>query len=1331
MRDTTLTMSTRRDASHIDLRGLDAFILDMDGVVTNTARIHATAWKQTFDEYLQERAQQAGGSFRPFDLEADYLTYVDGKPRWDGVRDFLRSRQIDLPFGDLTDPPEKETVGGIGNRKNGLYLRLLEEQGADPYPSTVELVRWLRSKGIRTALISASRNARKVLQSAHLTDLFDVVVDGIDAGQLKLQGKPAPDIFLEAGRRLQVGPDRSAVIEDSLAGVEAAKAGGFALVIGVDRGGQEEELHKHGADVVVSDLSELGVDGPTGPERRAGLPSALDNITAIFKRLQKGVPAVFLDYDGTLTPIVRDPRLAIMSEEIRDAIHELATICLVSVVSGRDLQDVRNMVGLSDLAYVGSHGFEIMGPDGSFREQERGRQFLPSLDAAEGELRSAVKEVKGAWVDRKRFAIAVHYRLVTPGDVPRLEGLFKGVVQGHKDLKMMGGKKVFELRPNMNWDKGRAVLTLLDLFHVDGSLTVPLYIGDDVTDEDAFRALGGQGISILVSDHPQETAANYVLNDVAEVHRFLDLLALLFKGEAGAGIWTLRYDGFEPEQEKLRETLCTTGNGYFASRGAAPESVAGKVHYPGNYLAGVYNRLISHIDGHVIENESMVNGPNWLCLSFRIDGGEPFDIGSADLLEYHQELDMRRGTYDRTILFADPRGRRTRVYQRKFVSMDSPHHAGLETTITPEDWSGSVQVLSALDGNVDNALVERYQQLDDHHLVPIGTGTVGEDVIWLEAETNQSHIRLATAARTAAFQGVEALAPKRRSIESPGFIGQELDIPVERGRPTRIEKIVTVSTSRDRAISESRIEALQRLGDSPSFDQLLGEHAEAWSSLWARCAIEIDADHEHMALILNLHIFHLLQTVSAHSIDLDVGVPPRGLHGEAYRGLIMWDEIFIFPFLNLRIPDLTRALLLYRYRRLPWAQRAARQAGLRGAMFPWQSGSDGQEEAQKLHLNPISGEWIPDYSHLERHISLAIGYNVWQYYQVSGDLDFMSFYGAKMMVEIARFWASKAQYSSTLDRYGILGVMGPDEFHEKYPGAPEPGVNNNAYTNVMAAWLFCRALDTLRMLPPERRRDLFEDLDISGAEIDHWEDISRKMFIPFHRDGIISQFEGYDDLKELDWKAYRKKYGNIHRLDRILKAEGDSPDRYKLSKQADVLMLFYLFSAEELGELFDRLGYRLELGTIHRTIDYYMDRTSHGSTLSRVVHAWVLSRFNREMSWNLFLEALRSDISDIQGGTTQEGIHLGAMAGTVDMVQRCYSGLETRGDVLWFNPSIPRGLKTVRFDIEYRSHWVNVVISKGKLRLSSMSQGIAPVRIGFKGTTQALPSGGRLEFDLL
>ncbi len=308
---------------------------------------------------------------------------------------------------------------------------------------------------------------------------------------------------------------------------------------------------------------------------------------------------------------------------------------------------------------------------------------------------------------------------------------------------------------------------------------------------------------------------------------------------------------------------------------------------------------------------------------------------------------------------------------------------------------------------------------------------------------------------------------------------------------------------------------------------------------------------------------------------------------------------------------MTRALLMYRYRRLNEARVAARKAGYRGAMYPWQSGSNGREESQDVHLNPKSGRWLPDHSRLQRHVNAAIAYNAWQYYQVTRDQEFLFFHGAEMILEIARFWASIATYNAELDRYEILGVMGPDEYHDGYPGVHNPGLNNNAYTNLMAVWVLCCALELLALLPEDRRQGLCERLDLGQKEIEHWQDISRKMRIVFHDGGIISQFEGYERLEEFDWEAYRGKYGNIHRLDRILEAEGDTTNRYKVSKQADVLMLFYLFSAEELSQLFSRLGYDFDRETIPKNINYYWKRTSHGSSLSRVIHAWVLARSDR------------------------------------------------------------------------------------------------------------------------
>ena len=264
---------------------------------------------------------------------------------------------------------------------------------------------------------------------------------------------------------------------------------------------------------------------------------------------------------------------------------------------------------------------------------------------------------------------------------------------------------------------------------------------------------------------------------------------------------------------------------------------------------------------------------------------------------------------------------------------------------------------------------------------------------------------------------------------------------------------------------------------------------------------------------------------------------------------------------------------MYRYRRIGEARAAAREAGFLGAMFPWQSGSEGIEETQRVHLNPMSGRWEPDLSRNQRHVNAAIFFNIWNYFQTTRDRAFLESYGAEMMLDIARFWASIAHFNPARERYEIHGVMGPDEFHEKYPGAERGGLANNAYTNVMVAWLFDIAAKLPSLLSASSAEGLRARLSIGDDVLALWRDMSRRMFVPFNADGIISEFEGWDDLEELDWGAYRAKYENIQRLDRILRAEGDEPDRYKIAKQADTVMLFFLFSGDELREIFERLGY--------------------------------------------------------------------------------------------------------------------------------------------------------------
>jgi trehalose/maltose hydrolase-like predicted phosphorylase len=400
-------------------------------------------------------------------------------------------------------------------------------------------------------------------------------------------------------------------------------------------------------------------------------------------------------------------------------------------------------------------------------------------------------------------------------------------------------------------------------------------------------------------------------------------------------------------------------------------------------------------------------------------------------------------------------------------------------------------------------------------------------------------------------------------------------------------------------------------------------------------------------------------------------------------------------------------------------------------MFPWQSGSDGTEETQRVHLNPLSGRWEPDLSRNQRHVGAAIFHNVWHYFLATRDVGFLTDYGAELMLEIARFWASIAHFSPERGRYEIHGVMGPDEFHERYPGAAEGGLRNNAYTNVMVAWLCQVAHEVLPLLPASRAEALRGKLGLGDEELCNWEDMSRRMFVPFHGDGIISQFEGYEELEELDWDAYREKYGNIQRLDRILRAEGDDPNRYKIAKQADTVMLFFLFSSDELRRLFDRLGYPYGPDTAPKNVGYYDRRTSHGSTLSFVTHAGALAPLDLESSWERFLVALESDVGDVQGGTTKEGIHMGVMSGTLDLVQRCYAGTQIRDGVLRFDPRLPGPLEGLSFSMQFEGTPIHVMLADGRVTVTAHPEGVSrPIKVAVGDDVREVCPGERSTFEL-
>jgi trehalose 6-phosphate phosphatase len=504
----------------------DAVVFDLDGVVTLTASVHAAAWKRLFDEFLERRSKETGEPFVPFALEDDYHTYVDGKPRIEGVKSFLASRRIEFPEGSSDDGPEEATAWGLGSRKNGYFQRVLEERGAEVDERTVAFIERLRAEGIRVAVASSSKNCGPILDRAGLTDLFEARVDGIVSEEIGLKGKPNPDIFVEAAQRVGATPPRTVVVEDAISGVQAGRAGGFGLVIGIDRVRAAAALREHGADLVLESFDDRSLDVVRAwfSQRAERRPSALREWPEISKRLVGKRPALFLDYDGTLTPIVARPELAVLTEGQRSVLKHVATRLPTAIISGRGRVDVESLVGLPELAYAGSHGFDIVGPGGASVGHTVADWIEPVMERVAREAKPKLEGIEGALIEEKRFSVAIHYRQVDEAFVPGIEAVVDDAIASDARLKKAHGKKVFEVRPDLDWDKGKALLLLLQALGLDGSDVVPLYIGDDVTDEDAFEVLQDRGIGILVSEAPRPTRAAYWVQAPWEVYALLERL---------------------------------------------------------------------------------------------------------------------------------------------------------------------------------------------------------------------------------------------------------------------------------------------------------------------------------------------------------------------------------------------------------------------------------------------------------------------------------------------------------------------------------------------------------------------------------------------------------------------------------------------------------------------------------------------------------------------------------------------------------------------------------------------------------------------------------------
>lgn len=821
--------------------------------------------------------------------------------------------------------------------------------------------------------------------------------------------------------------------------------------------------------------------------------------------------------------------------------------------------------------------------------------------------------------------------------------------------------------------------------------------------------------------------ADIVVNDMEEI-TFDDVLQW-FKTGVYEDNWHLTYHDFKPEEELLRESLTTTGNGYFGSRGAFEGlRTDDDTHYPGTYIAGVFNKLPSKVHDKTIYNNDFVNIPNWLLIEFTIgDDGKPINLKECEILEYEHRLNMRDAIMTRYMVIRDKKGRETEIHIERFANIQLPHLGHIKFEFTPHNYSETITFTSGIDGSVINSGVPRYRQLNSKHLDILEKNSQNGN-IYMHARTNTSKVDIHTTIRNQVFtdEGIYNLH-STDVIEKDEEIYENITFKAEEGKTYQLEKTAAFYTSRDMDVADAKQSSQMQAENAADFETLFISHRDYWHGMWDKTGITIEGDR-FTQKVARLHTYHLLVTGSPHNQNFDAGIPARGLHGEAYRGHIFWDEVYILPFYVKHYPEIVSAFLKYRYRRLDDARAYAHEHGYKGAMFPWQTADDGKEETQIIHYNPVSGKWDPDLSRRQRHVSIAIAYDVLEYMKYTEDDAFFENYGSDLFYDICRFWASIAEYNEDDGRYHINGVMGPDEFHEKYPGKPdeEGGINDNAYTNVLVSWLLNRAVELLNKMPDTLRKRI----NPSDEEIARWKAIASKLYISMTDEGIIEQYAGYFDLKELDWAHYKEKYGNIRRMDRILKSENDSPDNYKVSKQADVLMMFFLLQPRQVKETLDRLGYHCDdpVDLLRKNFDYYIKRTSHGSTLSYVVHSYVLKYLNvdKRVLWKWFSNAMESDIYDTQGGTTREGIHAGVMAGSLDIIIKNFAGLKMN-NAIEIAPNLPDHWEHISFNVLYKGEEFNYTITHDEIVIKPIEPGESNFKFIIGGKTHSMENRKELK----
>jgi kojibiose phosphorylase len=744
-------------------------------------------------------------------------------------------------------------------------------------------------------------------------------------------------------------------------------------------------------------------------------------------------------------------------------------------------------------------------------------------------------------------------------------------------------------------------------------------------------------------------------------------------GELGAAEWQVSESGFDAEQANVYETLFTVGNGRLGTRGSLEEGHVGE--RSGTFLSGVY-------DAYQVPVIDLVNAPDWLSLAVVVNGVR-LDVQSCSVLEHERALDFRHGVLWRRTVFADTEGRRTQLETLRFASFADRRLCALRVEVTPLNHDAEVSVQSALVGRRRN--LERLPVYPDgtsfppevrwdkwalaKHLVEV-TKAEQADALYLEMRTIDSGINLGYGAVLQASQ-----QPARRVVQrSYEQIEEHQHFTVTSGQTLRLDKLVSIATSRDQAgdvqaadVQNSCLDNL-RLHASAGFDASLQASREVWEQMWADCDCAIEGDPEGTRAV-RFGLYQLL--IAANGDDPTVNIGAKSLTGEGYRGHVFWDtEVLMLPFFIYTQPSTARSLLRYRYHTLQAARELARESGLRGARYPWESADTGREECPMWTVDGANRFWTRDE---EIHVSADVAYGILSYVEATGDTAFLTEFGAEILFETSRFWVDRATYQPETDSYAIKQVMGPDEFHSH--------VDNNAFTNRMAQWALTQSAQVhadLAANQPDALAAITMKIGLNPEEVEQWRNVAAK--IVYHLDperGVLEQFDGY--FQRLDVPVTEWDQNNMPRYPKGY--HHFNCEETQLLKQPDVVMLMHVLPDEFTEEV------------KKSNFEYYEARTLHKSSLSPAIHAIMgIEVGDSTRALQYFYRSALVDLTNNQGNT-EEGVHIASAGGTWQILVNGFGGFRVRHHQMTFNPWLPASWQEIRFQLRWRGNSVQVAIN--------------------------------------